>query len=167
MRAQLIVSLVIFAALVGGVVYVVLGPGLEHAGQTIPSYPGEPLTGLPTRTKSGLQYFDLKVGQGATPQGSTSTAMVHYTGWLLNGTKFDSSYDIGNDPVPFRLDRGIEGWNEGLSTMRVGGKRKLIIPHYLAYGEQGAQPSIPPRATLVFDVELVNVIEPGHSPGAQ
>lgn len=159
MRFQLAISIVILAALAGGVVYVVLGPGLEQAGQVTPSYPGEPLTGLPTRTKSGLQYVDLKVGDGAMPKGSSSTAMVHYTGWLLNGTKFDSSRDAGSEPVPFRLDQGIPGWNQGLATMRAGGKRKLIIPHHLAYGEQGAPPNIPPRATLVFDVELVAVAE--------
>ena len=110
-------------------------------------------------TPSGLKYEELKVGDGATPQ-QGQTVVVHYTGWLTNGTKFDSSVDRGQ-PFKFVLGRGmvIKGWDEGLSTMKIGGKRKLTIPPELGYGARGAGGVIPPNATLVFDVELLGVQE--------
>ncbi|VVE87947.1 FKBP-type peptidyl-prolyl cis-trans isomerase [Pandoraea bronchicola] len=108
-------------------------------------------------TDSGLQYDDLQVGDGAeaTP-GKTVT--VHYTGWLTDGKKFDSSKDR-NDPFAFVLGGGmvIRGWDEGVAGMKVGGKRKLIIPAELGYGVRGAGGVIPPNATLVFEVELLDV----------
>ncbi|MGC7403681.1 FKBP-type peptidyl-prolyl cis-trans isomerase [Pandoraea pneumonica] len=108
-------------------------------------------------TDSGLQYDDLQVGDGAeaTP-GQTVT--VHYTGWLTDGKKFDSSKDR-NDPFAFVLGGGmvIRGWDEGVAGMKVGGKRKLIIPAELGYGARGAGGVIPPNATLVFEVELLDV----------
>ncbi|MBN4665031.1 FKBP-type peptidyl-prolyl cis-trans isomerase [Pandoraea nosoerga] len=108
-------------------------------------------------TDSGLQYDDLQVGDGAeaTP-GKTVT--VHYTGWLTDGQKFDSSKDR-NDPFAFVLGGGmvIRGWDEGVAGMKVGGKRKLVIPPELGYGARGAGGVIPPNATLVFEVELLDV----------
>src|ERR1700694_1078363 len=108
-------------------------------------------------TASGLQYEDVVVGTGASPKvGDTVT--VHYTGKLVNGTKFDSSVDRG-PPFQFVIGVGqvIKGWDEGVVSMKVGGKRHLTIPAALGYGAQGAGRDIPPNATLVFDVELLGV----------
>ena len=109
----------------------------------------------PVTTASGLTYFDIKEGDGATPE-TSDRVEVHYTGWLLDGTKFDSSVDRGT-PSTFGLTQVIKGWTEGLSTMKVGGKRKLIIPSDIAYGASGRPPTIPPNAPLVFDVELLAI----------
>jgi peptidylprolyl isomerase len=107
-------------------------------------------------TTSGLKYTDIQVGTGATPQRG-QTVTVHYTGTLENGVKFDSSLDRGV-PSDFRIGVGavIKGWDEGLMTMKVGGKRKLVIPPQLGYGSQ-AKPNIPPNSTLIFEVELIGV----------
>ena len=142
---------------------------------TSPSGPGAPLppganTLVPMTTSidgktvplkfmpGGLKYYDMVVGTGATPKVG-QTASVRYTGTLLDGTKFDSSYDRGQAPFDFVLGRGqvIKGWDEGVATMKVGGKRRLVIPGSLAYGANPPTPTIPPDATLVFDVELVGV----------
>jgi FKBP-type peptidyl-prolyl cis-trans isomerase len=113
--------------------------------------------GKTVTTKSGLQYEDLKVGQGDEAKAG-KTVDVHYTGWLTDGKKFDSSVDRGQ-PFSFRLGGGqvIRGWDEGVAGMKVGGKRKLTIPPELGYGASGAGGVIPPNATLVFDVELLGV----------
>ena len=106
-------------------------------------------------TPSGLQYVDIKEGTGASPQ-TGQTAVVHYTGWLTDGKKFDSSKDRGQ-PFQFAVGRGqvIKGWDEGVATMKVGGVRKLVIPPDLGYGARGAGGVIPPPATLTFEVELL------------
>ncbi|MCC6956759.1 MAG: FKBP-type peptidyl-prolyl cis-trans isomerase [Anaerolineales bacterium] len=108
-------------------------------------------------TASGLQYEDLLVGEGAQAQPG-DTVSVHYTGWLQDGTKFDSSLDRGQ-PFTFTLGRGevIKGWDKGVAGMRAGGKRRLVIPPDLGYGSQGAGGVIPPGATLIFEVELVEI----------
>jgi FKBP-type peptidyl-prolyl cis-trans isomerase len=112
---------------------------------------------LLTRTGSGLQYQDVTVGDGAEAA-EGKVAVVHYTGWLTDGTKFDSSRDRG-EPFSFPLGAGqvIPGWDEGVAGMKVGGRRKLVIPANLGYGDAGAPPVIPPSATLVFDVELLDL----------
>ena len=105
----------------------------------------------------GLKYTDDQVGTGTEAQAG-KTVSVHYTGWLTDGTKFDSSLDRGQ-PFEFTLGSGnvIRGWDEGVKGMKVGGKRKLTIPPDLGYGAAGAGGAIPPNATLVFEVELLGV----------
>lgn len=108
-------------------------------------------------TESGLRYVDIQEGEGKTPE-KGNTVVVHYTGSLADGTKFDSSRDRDR-PFSFKLGQGqvIKGWEEGISTMKVGGRRQLIIPPELGYGQKGAGGVIPPNATLIFDVELLKV----------
>jgi FKBP-type peptidyl-prolyl cis-trans isomerase len=117
----------------------------------------QPAPGQTVTTGSGLQYVDLVAGTGRQAEPG-DTATVHYTGWLANGKKFDSSLDR-NEPFSFRVGAGqvIKGWDEGVSTMKVGGKRRLIIPPNLAYGPRGAGNVIPPDATLTFEVELLKL----------
>jgi FKBP-type peptidyl-prolyl cis-trans isomerase len=114
------------------------------------------VTGEGTKTASGLQYWDINVGVGATAQ-SGQHVKVHYTGWLTNGKKFDSS--VGIRPFDFMLGAGqvIKGWDEGVAGMKVGGKRQLRIPPELAYGAGGTPDgTIPPNSTLIFDVQLLD-----------
>jgi FKBP-type peptidyl-prolyl cis-trans isomerase FkpA len=110
-----------------------------------------------TTTASGLVIEELAIGSGDTAIAGKKVS-VHYTGWLTDGTKFDSSKDRGN-PFIFPLGKGhvIKGWDEGVAGMKVGGKRKLIVPSALGYGSRGAGGVIPPNATLVFEVELLAV----------
>jgi FKBP-type peptidyl-prolyl cis-trans isomerase FkpA len=117
---------------------------------------GVSLDGM-TRSSSGLYMEDLEVGTGATATAG-NTVVVHYTGWLPDGSEFDSSR-TRNQPFSFQLGEGqvIRGWDEGVEGMRVGGRRKLVIPSDLAYGPDGFTGAIPPRAVLVFDVELLEV----------
>ena len=112
-----------------------------------------------TTTDSGLKYEDLTEGDGQLCTGRGQTAIVHYTGWLEDGTKFDSSVDRG-DPFSFPLGAGrvIQGWDEGFAGMRVGGSRMIVIPSDMGYGARGAGGAIPPNAALIFDVELLDVL---------
>ena len=118
-------------------------------------------SGKPVTTSSGLQMIDTQPGTGASPK-SGQTAVVHYTGYLNDngkkGKKFDSSVDRGT-PFEFPVGAGrvIKGWDEGVASMKIGGKRTLIVPPALGYGERGAGGVIPPNATLIFDVELLGV----------
>jgi peptidylprolyl isomerase len=117
--------------------------------------------GKPMTTASGLQIVDTKVGTGASPK-TGQTCVMHYTGWLYEngakGKKFDSSLDRGQPfEFPIGMKRVIAGWDEGVASMKVGGKRTLIIPAKLGYGERGAGGVIPPNATLLFEVELLAV----------
>lgn len=130
---------------------------------TIPTQTKAQDAGKTMTTSSGLKITDTKVGTGATPK-TGQTCVMHYTGWLYKdgakGEKFDSSLDRG-EPFEFAIGmrQVIGGWDEGVASMKVGGKRTLIIPPELGYGARGAGGVIPPNATLIFDVELLNVKE--------
>ena len=140
---QTIAIVIVLAVVVSAVVYVLINRS-RNGGTEI-------------TTASGLKYADQVIGTGATPQ-KGQTVTVHYTGTLENGKKFDSSLDRGK-PADFRIGVGsvIKGWDEGLMTMKVGGKRRLVIPSKLGYGPQGRPPDIPGNSTLIFDVELLGV----------
>ena len=137
-----------------------------------PRFPGAPITGelavmpvaLPDGTKANLQYFDMVEGTGPMPSGPQATVKVHYTGYFTDGNKFDSSVDRGQ-PSQFPLGGVIPGWTQGVGSMKVGGKRKLVIPYQLGYGERGRGP-IPPKATLIFDVELLEIVGTPEAPAA-
>ncbi|WP_244423165.1 FKBP-type peptidyl-prolyl cis-trans isomerase [Bradyrhizobium sp. ORS 375] len=137
-----------------------VGAWLGPQGASAQTSPAKP-TGKTMTTPSGLQIIDTKEGTGATPSRG-QTCVMHYTGWLYEngqkGKKFDSSVDR-NEPFefPIGMKRVIAGWDEGVATMKVGGKRTLIIPPELGYGARGAGGVIPPNATLMFDVELLGV----------
>lgn len=140
-----VIAVVVIAALAAGAAAYLFVPGLPGTG-----------AGAEVTTGSGLKYTDLVVGNGPSPR-TGQTAVVHYTGTLTDGTKFDSSRDKGQ-PYQFSLGRGevIRGWDEGVATMKVGGRRRLVVPPVLAYGP-AARPGIPANSTLVFDVELLDV----------
>ena len=130
-------------------------PTAQPSDGNAPGIP--PLSSPILTTPSGLRYIDELVGTGPSPT-SGKNVTVHYTGWLTNGTKFDSSRDR-NQPFSFAIGQGrvIKGWDEGVLTMKIGGKRRLIIPADLAYGPAGRPPTIPQNSTLIFDVELISV----------
>lgn len=138
-----VIAIVLIIAVAAAVVAYVVANRKGEAGNEI-------------TTPSGLKYSDLKVGDGATPK-LGQTVQVHYIGWLENGREFNNSYKSG-PPAEFELGPGlIPGWNETLQTMKVGGKRRIIVPPNLAYGAAGRPPSIPPNATLTFEIELLRV----------
>lgn len=114
-------------------------------------------------TSSGLQYKVMKEGKGAKPKAS-DTVKVHYRGTLIDGTEFDSSYKRG-EPIEFPLEGVIKGWTEGVQLMTVGSKYQFFIPSELAYGERGSPPAIPGGSTLIFEVELLDIVK-GEAPGA-
>jgi peptidylprolyl isomerase len=134
----------------------VIGTGAAFAATPAPAaQPGK--VGQKMEMPSGLEYVDEVIGKGAEPT-TGQHVTVHYVGTLTNGTKFDSSRDR-NEPFTFVIGEGevIKGWDEGVATMQVGGKRKLIVPPQLGYGSQGAGGVIPPNATLIFEVELLGI----------
>jgi len=132
-------------------------PATATTTPAAPALPGLPGTGKMHKLASGLQYDDLVVGSGKMAEAGMNVS-IHYTGYLLDGSKFDSSLDRG-EPLKFQLAGGqmIQGFDEGVRGMRIGGKRKLQIPWSMAYGEAGRPPLIPPKSDLVFDVELLDV----------
>jgi len=146
-RNKVIAISLIAVLAVAAVIYV-----LSSLGRSSGTTPGQ--VGQEVTTPSGLKYIDEKIGEGNSPSVGKMVS-VHYTGTLENGAKFDSSYDRGQ-PYSFAIGTGnvIKGWDEGLMSMKEGGKRKLIIPPDLAYGARG-RPGIPPNSTLIFEVELV------------
>jgi FKBP-type peptidyl-prolyl cis-trans isomerase FkpA len=124
------------------------------------------VTGDGVKTDSGLQYWDIKAGTGDVAT-EGSKVKVHYTGWFTDGKKFDSSVDA-RQPYEFTLGKGevIKGWDEGVTGMKVGGRRQLRIPPELAYGETGYKKIIPPNATLIFDVQLLSVKSAAEPPAS-
>jgi FKBP-type peptidyl-prolyl cis-trans isomerase len=153
-RIAIIVVVVLLIAAAAFLVYSTSRPEQPDAEQSATGLPD--ITNL-TTTDTGLQYKDVTVGNGAEAQAG-KTVSVHYTGWLTDGTKFDSSVDRGQ-PFSFLLGAGgvIAGWDEGVAGMKAGGKRILVIPSDLGYGASGAGGVIPPNATLIFEVELLDV----------
>jgi FKBP-type peptidyl-prolyl cis-trans isomerase FkpA len=156
-RNQRIMILVIVILLLGGAAFLVYTTSQNKQSENNLSAAGLPDTSNLTTTDTGLQYKDTSVGSGAEAKAG-DTVSVHYTGWLTDGTKFDSSVDRGQ-PFSFQLGAGrvIAGWDEGVAGMKVGGKRILVIPSNLGYGTSGAGGVIPPNATLIFEVELLDV----------
>jgi hypothetical protein len=150
------------AVFADGKAYLVVVDGQTGAVRSkteVPRFPGEATKGEWVESPSGLKSFELRAGTGEKPPSPTATVKVHYTGWLLDGWKFDSSYDR-NAPATFALNRVIRGWTEGVGDMRVGEKCKFIVPPSLGFGDQPPpRTGIPPKATLVFDVELLEIVK--------
>jgi FKBP-type peptidyl-prolyl cis-trans isomerase len=135
----------------------VLGQGEARKPAAANTNAPSKVTGDGVKTDSGLQYWDIRVGNGDVAK-EGSRVRVHYTGWLTTGKKFDSSVDAGK-PFDFTIGNGevIKGWEDGIAGMKVGGKRQLRIPPALGYGADGYPPDIPPNATLIFDIKLLGV----------
>jgi hypothetical protein len=127
------------------------------AGPTAAPDIPEPAVGQSYTTASGLHYEVLRAGTGRRPASKYDSVRVHYHGTLLDGTVFDSSVDRG-EPIVFSLNQVISGWTEGVQLMREGSKYRFRVPHYLAYGIAGKPPTIGPKKTLMFDIELIEVV---------
>ncbi|NLX12086.1 MAG: FKBP-type peptidyl-prolyl cis-trans isomerase [Phycisphaerales bacterium] len=151
----LVVGVGILLSIVGASLYFAYRPAAPSPNNG--QYPGWAAGGEPVTTPSGLKYYDIEVGTGRRPAGPANQVRVHYTGYLVDGTKFDASADHGG-PQTFGLSGVVPGFAEGILSMNVGGKRKIIIPPSLGYGPQ-AQGRIPPNSTLVFDIELLAVLD--------
>ena len=151
MRRKVMLSGIVLSAILAVTAAAVLAQGAK-----VDTSKPTPVTGKPMKTKSGVSYWDIKVGTGATAM-KGQTVTVHYTGWFTDGKKFDSS--IGGKPLPFKIGAHevIPGWEDGVAGMKVGGKRQLKIPSELGYGAKGYPGAIPPNATLIFDVELISI----------
>ena len=151
MRRKVMLSGIVLSAILAVTAVAVLAQGAK-----VDTSKPTPVKGPAMKTKSGVSYWDFRVGTGATAM-KGQTVTVHYTGWLTNGKKFDSSVDR-REPFQFTLKSGvIQGWIDGVQGMKVGGKRQLKIPTELGYGPQGMPGAIPPNATLIFDVELLSI----------
>jgi len=160
MKIRIATAIMLFAATIG------LAQTATHKAATKPATPAaRPNTAAPTKvtgdgikTASGLQYWDIRPGTGQVAK-EGDHVKVHYTGWLTSGKKFDSSVDA-HQPFEFTIGKGdvIKGWEEGVSGMKVGGKRQLRIPPDLAYGDRGYPGVIPAKATLVFDIQLLAIL---------
>ena len=140
------------------VVEVDAASGVVKAKEGCARFPGVPVEGAWTELPSGLKYYEITAGTGEKPAGPSTRVKVHYSGWLTDGTKIDSSVDRGH-PAELPLREFIKGFIEGVGSMQVGGKRKLIVPFDLAYGAGGRPPFIPSKATLIFDVELLEILK--------
>jgi hypothetical protein len=128
--------------------------GMITDRKILSNLPGEPVEGEPATSPLGVKYYDIKVGDGASPRDANATVTVHYSGYLVDGTKFDSSIDKGA-PATIAMNSVVKGWPDGVLGMKVGGKRKIVIPYELGWGDAGNMPKIPPKATVIFDIELI------------
>src|ERR1700688_2709062 len=153
---KIVMAIITITLLLAGLAIAQTAAKKKTAAKPVASGPTK-VTGEPTKTASGLEYWDIKVGTGPVAQ-TGQHVKVDYTGWLTDGKKFDSSVGTGK-PFEFMLGASqvIKGWDEGVAGMKVGGKRQLRIPPDLAYGKAGYSTVIPPNSTLIFDVRLVAV----------
>lgn len=157
-KEKIIVLVVLLSLIAAGIVYLIASTNSGKPSSTASASPASVAEfNNATATASGLKYIDVEEGTGKTAT-TGQEVTVGYTGTLTDGTQFDSSHKPGGSPYTFRLGTGnaIQGWHEGIAGMKVGGKRKLLIPSALGYGARGRPPQIPGNSTLLFDVELLD-----------